>query len=249
MNTENDLEAITRRIRKLLAIAEDTRANPNEAAAAASQAEKLMRKFQLEHADVMRRELELQDAFGTVDSPAVMKRNVGHKPRKVPGWAGWIAHGCAQLNDCEVAVTRTAELGACVRFFGFKADVMVAAWTFDYIMNALIAAVRDYQTCPRSKSESDSYRKGYAISVSVALRQALDAKRAEAAAHNTTNALVVLKTEKLREHYGEFGYTQPKKIVTREATAYIAGRVDGSRLDVTRRGVGADKPEAQQLIA
>jgi hypothetical protein len=245
----DSLESITRRIRKLLAIAEDTRANPNEAAAAASQAEKLMRKFQLDHADVMRRELELKDAFGTVDSPAVMKRNAGHKPRKVPGWAGWIAHGCAQLNDCEVAVARTPELGACVRFFGFKADVMVAAWTFDYVMNALIAAVREFQVVPRSKSESDSYRKGYAISVSTALRRALEAKRAEAAAHHATNALVVLKGDKLRERFGNFKYTSAKKIVTREAHAYMAGRIDGSRLDVTRRGVGADTPEAQQLIA
>lgn len=48
-NTE--LDAVIRRVQKLLAIAQDDRANEHEAAAAAAQAEKLMRKFQIDHTD------------------------------------------------------------------------------------------------------------------------------------------------------------------------------------------------------
>ena len=44
MSDSPDLESILRRVRKLLAIAEDGRGDPNEAAAAAQQAERIMRK-------------------------------------------------------------------------------------------------------------------------------------------------------------------------------------------------------------
>ena len=53
MSTPENLEGVMRRIQKLLAIANDGRGDPNEAASAAAMAEKMMRKYQLDNADIV----------------------------------------------------------------------------------------------------------------------------------------------------------------------------------------------------
>ena len=51
------------KIRKLLAMANDGRGNEQEAETAARQAEKMMRAYQVEAADVVMKELEQDDCF------------------------------------------------------------------------------------------------------------------------------------------------------------------------------------------
>jgi len=84
-----------RRVKKLLAIAEDGRADPNEASAAAGMAERIMRKYQIEHADVI--ELELRrggaESLASVDCGTSMDPRAAAK--HASGWAGMLAiAGC-----------------------------------------------------------------------------------------------------------------------------------------------------------
>ncbi|HOW46139.1 MAG TPA: DUF2786 domain-containing protein [Rubrivivax sp.] len=79
-NTPDNLEAVMRRIKKLLAFAEDSRGNPTECAAAARMAESIMRKHQIEHADVITKELQGADAFASADVGTTMDPEAASKP-------------------------------------------------------------------------------------------------------------------------------------------------------------------------
>ena len=65
--TIEDKDSILRRIQKLLAIAGDDRADPNEAAAAAGMAEKVMRKYQIDHAELIMNGLKQGHDLSTED--------------------------------------------------------------------------------------------------------------------------------------------------------------------------------------
>ena len=101
MTIENK-ESILRRIQKLLAIASDDRADPNEAAAAAGMAEKVMRKYQIDHAELIMTSLKQGHDLGTEDVIASAKTN-GTKVLKVPAWAGWIAVAVSRSSGAFVA--------------------------------------------------------------------------------------------------------------------------------------------------
>lgn len=246
-----NLEGVLRRVQKLLAIANDDRANPNEAAAAASQAEKIMRKYQIDEADAMRSDLANKDNFSTADCVAIMKRDVkgkgAHRPSKVPGWGGWLAYPCAKLNDCEIRYAYT-ERGAVIRFFGFAADVQVASWTFDYLVSQMIGSLRQYQKNEaRSKVESESYRRGFVLAVASMLNNSIAAKKAEMAAAVSSRALVVVKAQAVSERFGDFNYrTGGTSNATLEGNAYSAGRAAGSKVSLTQ---GINGGSASKLLS
>jgi hypothetical protein len=122
MTEIDNKEAVLRRIQKLLAIAADDRANPNEAASAAGMAEKIMRKYQIEQSEVIMTSLKAGDDLGMSESVASAKTN-GTKVKIVPPWAGMLSVAVGRFNDCGVRIGRNAAGDACVRFYGFTADV------------------------------------------------------------------------------------------------------------------------------
>lgn len=123
MTTEN-LEAVIRRVQKLLAIAEHERSDPNEAAAAAGMAEKIMRKYQLDYSAVIITALKKGDDLSTEDIVCSAKTN-GTKTLVVAPWIGYLAIAIANLNECHVKQDWTPDGEACVRFMGYTADVQL----------------------------------------------------------------------------------------------------------------------------
>lgn len=246
-----NLQSAMRRAQKLLAIAADTRANPHEAAAAARQAENLMRKFSLDHADVMRAEFNRQENFSTADAACVMKKGKGHRPRVVPPWAQWLAVMCARLHGCEVSTAFNPELGACIRFFGYHADVQVCAWTYDYLTTTTIRACRAFQKeATRTKLESESYRRGYVLTITGLLDSAIAIaeKAQERAAASTARSLMVVKQAAIAERFGEFTYKKAKPTEIRDASAYVRGRRDAANVDVSRRALDAAPATEKPLL-
>lgn len=249
-----DLNKILDRLRKLLAIAQDERANPHEAATAAAQAETIMRKYQIEHADVLRRDIERGlGEFDEADVRASMKRDDPKRTRvkRLPLWANWIAVRVAVLNDCQViiATTRDERRDACLRFRGFKTDVMVAAWMYDYLVNALVCGSQTWAAeQPRSRSEADSFRKGFALAVCAKLRSIERARQAEMQVAADSRALVVAKSGAVAKHFGAVEYSKANRLSIKQASAYVAGEQSGSRVDVNVRGVG-NNAEAQSKIS
>ena len=121
MTIENK-ESILRRIQKLLAIASDDRADPNEAAAAAGMAEKVMRKYQIDHAELIMNGLKQGHDLSTEDVVATAKTN-GTKVKQVPAWAGWIAVAVSKFTECSASIVTTQSGEKAVRFYGFTEDV------------------------------------------------------------------------------------------------------------------------------
>lgn len=239
-----------RRVNKLLAIAGDERASSAEAASAAAMAEKIMRKYQLDNECIVRAEFKSKENFEQIDACVVMKKGQNHKPVKVPTWASWLAVSCARLNDCEVRLAYAKELGACVRFFGYKADAQVCGWMFDYLTTTVIRSCRSFQKedC-RTKEESNSYRNGFVLRVTAALREANRAKQAEQAKATTTGtSLMVVKQQAVAEHFGTFSYGKSKQIAKSSVCAFERGRDDGSKVDINRRGLGTNAGGSQSLL-
>lgn len=245
-----DMNAVLRRVQKLLAIAQDGRGDPNEAAAAAQQAENLMRKFNIEHSDLLTQRIErMEQEWATADVSPNMKRDDPSRPplRRVPPWAGWLGFRCAKLNDCELRYAHTPA-GVVVRFYGTKEDVQVAAWMFDCIAGQMISAARAWQRrAPRTKADSDSYRKGFILSVCKRLKELADERLREYA--SAGSALVVVKSDAIARHFGAFNYGAARKSAVSEQGAFLAGRLDGERADIHRRGVGHSASTTEALSA
>ena len=236
MEKEN-LESVMRRIQKLLAIAGDDRANPEEASAAAGMAERIMRKYQLEHSDIILESLRKGDDMHSEDCVASAKTN-GTKVVNVPPWANWLAVQCARVNDCGVKLARTKSGDVGVRFYGFKSDVMVAKYTFEYLVATLLRLCNEFKKTPQyiDRSSVDSYRKGVSTGMYQNLKNQVKQKEQENRTSSAGTALVVAKGQAVAEYGGEFR-TKKSKSTTNDHNAFGAGVRDGKQVDVNRRGV------------
>lgn len=244
MNTDNttDMSSVMRRIEKLLAMANDGRGDANEAATAAAMAEKLMRKFNIEHADLLMKKVRAGEAqFATKSCSANMKRDDPSRPplQKNPPWGQWLAYEVAKLNDCELRQGYTTR-GAVLNFLGFESDVQVAAWMFDYLVGELIKGCKAFnKAAPRSKVESNSFRMGFIGVLQHKVRAMRKEKDAEMQQAVASRALVVSKTQALVEHFGEFKYKESSSNAKVSGNAYRDGAAAGSKVDVGRKGIGA----------
>lgn len=242
-------ENVLRRVQKLLAIAQDDRANPNEAAAAASQAEKIMRKYQIDNAEAIASRISKGDDLDTSTVVATAKDN-GTPVEKIPPWAQWLAVAVAELNDCGArnGFTQTTKgQEACIRFYGYTEDVQVAAWMFDYLVATTNRLCKEFRKDDRylqgGRAVMNSYRQGVSQGILSSVQALTRAKRAEVV---TGTGLMVIKQRAITEKYGDFGY-KSRPITTRSGDAFSAGREVGKRVDVNRRGVGHTGNSQQRI--
>lgn len=252
--TPEELDAHMRRIGKLLSMANDGRGDANEAAAAAAMAEKLMRKFNIDHADVLREQMKAGiGAFATAECSANMKRGDANRPalKRNPLWAQWLSIRVAALNDCKVRQGRRLPDGAILQFCGTKLDVQLASFMFDYLVGELIKGVRAFnKERVRCKSEGDSYRKAFIIALCDKLDRTNKERREEMAQQASSHALVVAKDQALIEHFGEIKYKEASKNVqmTRQDAA-ARGFREGGDVDVNIRGVCHEKSDSPLLLS
>lgn len=228
-------EGTLRRIKKLLAIAEDSRGDPNECAAAARMAESIMRKYQIEHADVISVELQSADAFGEEFVGSTMDPEGASK--SASGWAGILAVHVAKLYDAQARYVWTPKYGKTIKFCGYKVDVEVARQTYVFIVNNMAAASRVYLKENRwaGRREGESFRSGYISGVGASITALVAEKTAEMQQASSSRALVLVKANAVAEHFGEVKYSTGGGRY--QADAFTSGREAGSKLDVGRRGV------------
>ena len=249
-----ELDAHMRRIAKLLAMANDGRGDPNEAATAAAMAEKLMRKFNIDHADVLRDQMRAGSAaFATTECSANMKRNDPSRPplKRNPLWAQWLSIRVAALHDCRVRMGRRDPDGAILQFCGTTMDVQCAAFMFDFLVGELIKGVRAFnKERVRDKSEGDSYRKAFIIALCAKLETIDEERKAEMAQTSSGTALVVAKGQALIEHFGEIKYKEAATdtVISRQDAA-ARGYQDGHAVDTNVRGARHEKEDAPLLLS
>lgn len=241
--TAENLESVIRRIQKLLAIAEHDRSDPNEAAAAAGMAEKIMRKYQLDYSAVIITALKKGDDLSTED--IICTATKGRKVLVVAPWVGYLAIAIANLNECHVKQGWTSDDEACLRFMGYTVDVQLARWTLDYLVQTTNRLCNEYKKTEDYKLGGrrllNSYRHGVSIGMTRSLRQLEQTKKAEmalAAKANAGTSLMVVKQEAIVAKFGEFKPKTGKSTISR-GDSFFRGVRDGSKVDVARRAVSS----------
>lgn len=221
----NNLKDIYRRLTKLLAIANDTRANPAEAAAAARQAANIMTKYQIDNADLIVSDLKQGqnfDYFDVVGSHDLTKTKV----TKTAPWAGKLAVAIAQLNDAQAIIVTDPIFGKMIRFRGYAPDVEVCKFTYRYIVGSMNRAAA-------TKYPPPGYYEGYISAVNEALRQALSAKQEDRFVDS--RALVVIKSTSVTQYFGEVRYSSSNTYTS--ASGFAEGYQKGQKLNVHLKGV------------
>lgn len=251
----DNLEAIMRRIQKLLAIAQDGRANPNEAAAAAGMAERIMRKYQLENSDLVIKGIKSGEDMGTADSICTAKTN-GTRIKTVPLWASWMASTIADLNNCGVIIVRDAstDYEAKVRFMGYKGDVQVSKYMLDYLVGTTLNLCKDFKNTQQylnhGRSAMASFRSGVALGIRSSLLALIEDKKAQEVEQvKTGTSLVVIKQAAIEEKFGAVGFTRKTAVTkTTQGNAHWSGYIEGRKVDVNRRGV-TDQNKSAGLLS
>lgn len=242
----HDLEATKRRIAKLLAIAEDHRADANEAAAAAGMAERLMRKFQIDNADLITSQLQSGAAELFASEDVGSSLDPEGRSDHASGWAGILAVAVAELHDCQVRYVTTYKHGMTLRFSGYASDAQMARWTYIYLVQTMAQASREFlrATPGTTRSDAENFRRGFNSAVCANLRKATREKAAEMQAASNSRALVLVKANAVSEYFGEVKYGKHRQRTTRDM-AFTDGFDRGSKVDVNRRAVGGTTSAAR----
>lgn len=185
-------DRIIDRVRKLLALAQDPSAAPNEADTAGRMAASLMAKYNLDLAALTDAELLKEWDITEAGMPGVRpgKKNAA----TAPTWIRILAFGVKVYTR-----TRCFHRGAMVYYRGARQDVELAHW----MLKALIELA--YKQSKASQNPN-AFRNGFAGAVQGRLK-ALAKERDQADQEAGANALVVVDKlqAKLDELYGEEG--------------------------------------------
>jgi hypothetical protein len=233
---------VLRRIQKLLAIANDSRANPEEAAAAASMAHKIMQKYQIDHAEVIMAEISRGDSMGK--QPYTVK---GRRKSYIAAqtWMGHIALQVARLNDVIVegncvAVSEDKWVDS-YTFSGYQSDIQVAMFTTQYLINVVSDLVinfkKDYPKIAKKRRGITSYRSGVISAIRRIIEREIANKKAENAS-GAGYALIIVKLQAVERHFGKQLTRDGRKTKLNEKI-WGKGFADGLEVDVTRRGLSA----------
>lgn len=247
-----DKEAVLRRVQKLLAIAQDSRANPNEAMAAASQAEKLMRKFEIDHSDLVERELRNNPSVMTTGDARADAITNGTKAKVVPPWASWLGAAVADYIGVGATTSTNEKFGKCIRFYGYDSDVQIAVWLMEYFVktiNRLSLEYRETATyAERGRAVLTDYRKGIVIGIRSKITAAIQEREAEQRAQAAAaGALVLLKQQRIQETFGpnvlQRGQSSKRVAQFKNSDVLGEGLREGRNIDIKRRGINNEQEE------
>lgn len=213
---------IMERIRRLLAMAQDT-SSPNEAAIAARRAEKMMREYQLQQVDVLVKNLDGDSVeISTVDHvQTIYGKN--YRSTGQPKWVGLIAVAAALMNECEADRTYFGH----TRFYGVAGDANVAAEIFQYLIKETNRLATKFSG---DRADKSSFRMGCAVELQARAREIKKEREAEFQQTSSGTELVILKKQLIEQRSGrKFTYS---KSSVRADDAFDAGREAGRNISL-----------------
>jgi len=256
--SNDDRDRALEKIKKLLALAKDDRGNINECEAAMRQAQALMRKWQIDETEAIQQEIATMDdalvaawvKAGQMASKVVRKSNTGRG--KTPEYAQWLAVATANLFDCKVGIHYIHEHGKVFMFYGYKHDVVVACWTFEYLLACIRRGSKAFNKAMNTGLKLDewgitqydaermqfstpvkrntSFREGMSKGLCKRLRDMLADKKNHPI--KGENALVVLKEDAIKKKFGDFCYKTSKAKDVHDLAAYSAGVTQARRTNI-----------------
>lgn len=268
---------IIERIKTLLKMAEDGRGNENEMAIAMARAEKLMRKYNLDFADLVLQDLDDDESI----SSAFAIDDFDYTPSRFPHWLGILGPAVSDLfySQCRIGWKpwkRGQRPYLNMKFFGYKTDLEVCRWTYDFVVREINRLADKYYDDLKARmatwGDSDnnhdirelamfnnfsakalkaSFRDGATREVVIKIRRMIADREVESAAapeasRSMALAVVNKKLQKIQEKFGEADYKDAEGR-TVILDAYDKGRDDGKKINITRP-LNAPEGEKQLLI-
>lgn len=243
MSKEN-ITRVIERIKKMLALAENAASAPNEAATAARMAESLMRKHNIDMAEIITK--ELASGEGLVREFAI--DDFDHASNKYPQWLNFLAVAISKMFDCHVTLGWTGRHTggkACVniQFFGYRDDVAISKWMFSYLIHEINRLADRYWEVRKVTAQHDgstaklvkkNYREGASTTICARIDEIVSKRAEELKSDSVSTALVVVKRKAVEEEFGEFKYNSTQRKGEYDGQAYNQGRHDGKNINLSR---------------
>jgi hypothetical protein len=109
-------------------------------------------------------------------------------------------------------------------FYGYKTDLSVCKWTFEYLIQQFKRFNTAYLKRIGDISLTADYRYGLLRGMLEVLEEALAAKTA---VQSTGTALMVIKNQLIEKKFGEFDYRKSRSYRELDPNAYLRGVRDG----------------------
>ena len=178
------------KIRKLLALAADPSAAPQEAETAARQAARLMAKHDIDLADLEEEAMKAQ--FDLIQGEAVGCRPGKRDPSEVPPWIGIIAWGIKCYTR-----TRCVTGRGVVYFRGPREDVELAQWLQGILVEGAYKS-------SKGQPNPNAYRNGYASAIQGRLKAMV--REREQVESSEPNQFALVKVQDARQRAMDEAY-------------------------------------------
>jgi hypothetical protein len=215
-------KTIVERIANLLALAEGT-SNPNEAAVAAAQAQRLMTKHQIKRADI-----EGSDDDIRHDDEALFTG------KRIKSWLIALANGVAKSNGCMTVVARDETTNR-VFLIGREEDIAVSRALFKYLRREIDHHVRIARAAGFLRGDGNR-TKEFRLGIVVSVCMALDNARQQTIYEHSSTAIVKLDDADKAEQWAYENIPSLKENTKRvievdqEGNAFNAGRIIGEQI-------------------
>lgn len=252
------------KVRKLLTFAHDGRGNEQEAETALRQAQALMAKYNIEEAEAIEKELHDQSYDAIISMWRKASMYIDHSgqglSKNFPQWGSILAVGVARLYDCRCVVVKWLKEanGQAAIFAGYKTDVMVACWTFDYLVEcvrrrsidfhlAVLKAKNTYDlrqlheefelpdpaigellTTDR-RAYNNSFRIFMAGRLQKRMKEMKEQWRRQQVSGSRTLMVLDMKLQALKDIFGEEGGTEKAQDPSLCAAAALAGQIEANK--------------------
>lgn len=180
-----DQDNVRAKIAKLMALGQDPAANEFEAEAAMRQAEKLMRKFAIDAAEIVAAGKAPKYDWQRICVPARAPVPVTTAVK----WFGTLCVGIAKFTDCAASWKRTRDHGMCIEFRGDYADLMFAVYLAKHLRDCVR---RDSQKFAGTRREREDFRHAMVSRIYQRMEMLKQEQRADLNKAACGNALVVV---------------------------------------------------------
>lgn len=222
-------DKILDRIRKLLAMAEDS-SSPHEAAIAATRATKLMQQHNLNSADV-----RVTQGVSR-DDTATQQADLGYG--RIPAWYSMLLIPVAELHDCHVRYRRRQGKGpnpveTVAEFLGVDDDAQVCAYVFDFLCQQMDILSRRYKNENpwASRANTNDYRIGAAQGIVAVIKQMIREKHEAEIQVASGTELMIMKRDVVQQAFNVNYGKRTRK--TRASSHMERGYVDGQNVRVS----------------
>lgn len=238
-------EKILNKIQKLLKLGSDERGDQHTAEIAMKQALAMMRKHDIEEADLIDREVR-----GSSDNLVHEEADPdSQRIKEIPEWEDFLATDLSEVTNVGVRKGPGKTGKITIWVFGYKTDVAVFHWLYDYLRDQIeklcdeawkpehdkIKAKKGVVHASERKRWKDKYRVGCFLGLKERIKEVYGEQHEEAVLTSDGRDLMVIKRTAMESKYGKFEHSfaliDPNIV---DDTATMQGVMDSDRVAINR---------------